>query len=88
MGIRTLTEKEEWVLRLLHHDFGWMTPEDAARTMGTTEDDVLDTIEMAEHKVPQMFPILEQSQRECVELSRRGTVRYTPALDCSIKEVF
>ena len=60
---RNLTEQEEQVIRLVHHDFGGLTIDEAAEKMGIRSYTAYTLLASAEKKAPQLFPILTSQQQ-------------------------
>ncbi len=60
---RNLTEQEEQAIRLVHHDFGGLTIEEAATVMCLPCRFVKYLLESAQKKTPQLFPILNARQQ-------------------------
>lgn len=63
MKKRVLTHFEEQIIRLVHHDFGGMSIEDAAIKIEVTQTVIRRTLNRLRHKVPQLFPILTPQHR-------------------------
>ena len=59
---RLITERQEQVLKLCHHDFRGMTQEEAAKIMGITRRAVCFLLERVKKVLPQYFPILTKHE--------------------------
>lgn len=66
--IRVITEKEEEVIRLCHHDFQGLTHAEAARKLNVSRQRVESLLKSAKRKAPQMFPILSPLQGQVYKL--------------------
>ncbi len=60
---RNLTPNEETAIRLVHHDHGGESVQDAAVYMGCTVKAVQRLLRNVERKTPQLFPILMPQHR-------------------------
>lgn len=65
---RILTQDEETVIRLVHHDFAGVSVEVAATQMGWTVRKTKGLLRSAERKAPTMFPIVTPRQRAIIEM--------------------
>ncbi len=61
---RLLTEYEEQVIRLVHHDHGGLTQREAAKHLNTSQGSVSRALARAKKVAPQLFPILSVRQAE------------------------
>lgn len=59
---RVISEHEERVYRLCHHEFGGMTVAEAAKKLGMGMTHVRAVLRRLKHKAPQLFPILTKKQ--------------------------
>ena len=59
---RNLTEFEEQVIRLIHHDFEGLTQRETAERLGTSQGSVSRALARIKKKAPQLFPILTTRQ--------------------------
>jgi len=59
---RTITQFEEQVLRLIHHDFEGRTQREAAKQLKCSQSQISDAVSRLKRKAPQMFPILTRQQ--------------------------
>lgn len=69
---RLITEKQEEILRLVHHDFAGQSQAEAADILGISQAAISDALARIEKVMPQMFPILTRIEAEryhlyCVE---------------------
>jgi len=69
---RALTQSEERVLRLCHHDMGGHSIKEAAAILHAGESCVETLLASAKKKAPQLFPILTQLQHTIIRLWRLG----------------
>lgn len=65
---RILTQDEETVIRLVHHDFAGVSVEVAATQMGCSVRKIKGLLRSAERKAPTMFPIITPRQRAIIEM--------------------
>ncbi len=66
---RIITEFEEQIIRLIHHDFGCLTQQEAAERLNVSQAQVSRAVSQLKVKAPQLFPILTQQQaviRDCI----------------------
>jgi DNA-binding CsgD family transcriptional regulator len=63
---RVISEIEEQILRLHHHDFAGLSIDDTAAKLGITVDEVKTHLRHIKKVAPQMFPILTQRQRAII----------------------
>ncbi len=63
MEKRNLTEFEEIVIRLCHHDFEGLELDIAAAKLCVGSDTVKEALKSAQKKAPQLFPILSKQQQ-------------------------
>lgn len=61
---RVITEFEELVLRMCHHQFDALSQAEAATKLVVSEATIYRTLQEIESKVPTMFPILTRKQYE------------------------
>lgn len=59
---RLITEQQEKVIRLCHHDFEGLTQSEAAERMGISQQAVSKLLAKVEKVAPQLFPILTKFQ--------------------------
>jgi len=59
---RTITQFEEAVLRLVHHDFKGGTQREAAIELNCSQSQISDAISRLKRKAPGFFPILTRNQ--------------------------
>ncbi len=59
---RVITETEERVFKLCHHDFEGLTRKEAAKQMGVSQSSISRTLARVKAKAPQLFPILNPRQ--------------------------
>lgn len=68
-GDRIVTQFEEQVIRLCHHDFSGLTQEEAAEQLQCSQGEISRAIGRLKLKAPQLFPILTEQQafiRDCI----------------------
>lgn len=65
---RLISEIEERILRLHHHDFGGYSLENTAAKMDMTVKEVKTHLKRIKRIAPQMFPILTQRQKAIITL--------------------
>lgn len=79
---RLITKKQEEVYRLCHHDFGGLTPEEAAERLGIHPRKVYELLARMKKIAPQLFPIIPRENAEawglwfegglhCLEIAER-----------------
>ena len=61
---RVITERQEEIFRLRHHDFGGMTTKQVAVILGITTHSVARHMWVMQKIAPQLFPILTQRQAD------------------------
>ncbi len=83
---RNLTPNEEQAIRLIHHDFGGVSIEDAAIYMDRTVRAVQRLLHSAEKKAPQMFPILTPEHRAILAMHDQDISREAMAVGLGITE--
>lgn len=69
MTKRIITEFEEQVIRLTHHNFVGLTQIEAAICLDVSQKKISETLSAVEVKCPQLFPILTKQQayiRDCI----------------------
>lgn len=69
MAERVMTEQEEKIYRLRHHDFGGLSTRETAGLLKITEANVQQVLRRLEMKCPQLFPILTKRQafiQDCI----------------------
>ena len=59
---RVITELEEKVIRLVHHDFKGLTQAEAAQRLDVSQSLISETLTRVKKKAPQLFPILTKQQ--------------------------
>lgn len=59
---RIITEFEEQVIRLVHHDHGGLTTKEAAKQLNVSKSSVQRALRTLKKKAPQLFPILNKRQ--------------------------
>ncbi len=69
---RLITEKQEQILRLVHHDFDGLTQAEAAEKLDISQSAISDALARIEKVMPRMFPLLTKLEAErhhlyCVE---------------------
>lgn len=69
---RVLTQPEERVIRLCHHDMGGHSIKEAASILHAGENCVETLLASAKKKAPQLFPILTRLQHTIIRLWRLG----------------
>jgi DNA-directed RNA polymerase specialized sigma24 family protein len=86
---RSLTQDEETAIRLCHHDFGGGSIEDAAVYMDRPVGEVKQLLRDAQHKTPQMFPILTPQHRAILTMYDQHISRkaIAAALGISFRQV-
>jgi len=62
MGKRLITEKQEQILRLVHHNFDGLSQAEAALQLGISQSAISDALARIEKVMPQYFPILTKSE--------------------------
>jgi DNA-directed RNA polymerase specialized sigma24 family protein len=66
MGLkRHITERQEQALRLVHHDFGGHSQQEAAEIMGVTLQAVCKLLKKVKKAMPHLFPILTKQEAKC-----------------------
>ena len=66
---RMISEFDEQVIRLIHHNFGGLTQQEAAKQLGVSQKKVSQAVSRLKRKVPQLFPLLTKEQkyvRDCI----------------------
>lgn len=66
--LRKISEQEERVYRLRHHDFGKLTTEETAKKMRISKSKVRRLLKILKAKAPQLFPILSPRQHHIYQL--------------------
>jgi DNA-binding NarL/FixJ family response regulator len=86
---RNLTEQEEAISRLVHHEFGGLSRKEAAARLGITRQALTYHLKQIKQKAPQLFPILTQEQWEIYKLFQDGLDRSDVAdrLCCTLKHL-
>lgn len=69
---RLITEKQEQILRLVHHDFEGLSQAEAAKKLNISQAAISDALVRIEKVMPQIFPILTKLEVEryhlyCIE---------------------
>ncbi len=59
---RYMTEQEEQIYRLVHHDFEGLTQVEAAERAGLTQSNISRILKKIEKEHPELFPILNSRQ--------------------------
>ena len=60
--MRTISERQEQILRAVHHDFKGLSQADAAKVLGISQQTVCKELALMKKLIPQMFPILTQME--------------------------
>lgn len=87
---RNLTEREEQVIRLVHHEFAGLDKKTAAVKMGITVSEIYSLLQKVRIKAPQLFPILTAEQFTVHKLITQGNLSYgevAERLGCDITRV-
>ena len=70
---RLITEFEEQVVRLCHHDHQGFTQQEAAEKLRVSQACIAQTLSRIKRVVPQLFPIMTRHQAHVYELvTKRG----------------
>lgn len=67
-----LTQQEQNVIRLCHHEFKGLSRKRAAKELGITESRVGQLLRSTKRKTPQLFPILTYDQNKIYRLVNQG----------------
>ena len=62
---RLITEKQERILKLVHHEFDGLSQTEAAKKLGVSQSTISDTLKQIEKVMPQYFPILTKLEAKC-----------------------
>ena len=62
---RLITERQEQILRLVHHDFDGLSQTEAAKKLGISQSVISDALKRVEEVFPHFFPILTKSEAKC-----------------------
>ncbi|KKN53846.1 hypothetical protein LCGC14_0598050 [marine sediment metagenome] len=65
---RLITERQEQIYRMRHHDFGGMSTKEVAAELGIIIQAVNEHMHKMRKKAPQLFPILTKRQAEILNL--------------------
>lgn len=73
---RLITERQEQIYRLRHHDFGGMTAKQVANMLSVTVQYVNRDMKKMKKIVPQLFPILTKRQMDVYVLREKMGMTY------------
>ena len=68
MGKRLITERQEQILRLVHHDFDGLSQTEAAKKLGVSQSVISDVLKRVEEVLPHFFPILTKLEARIYHL--------------------
>ena len=86
MEKRILSHLEEKILRLVHHDFGGFSIEEAAKKMGCSPETIETMLKQIERKCPQLFPILTPQHRAILLMYDKHMGRTSIAVALGVTE--
>ena len=86
MEKRILSQLEEKIIRLVHHDFEGLSIDEAAEYMELTPDEVKQKLKEIEKLAPQLFPILNPQHRAILLMYDKHMSRTSIAVALGISE--
>lgn len=86
---RNLTEREEAIIRLVHHEFEGLSHEAAAARLGITRQGLEHHLQQIKKKAPSLFPILTKEQHIVYSFFQDGLDKFQIAqlLFCTTKTI-
>ena len=86
MEKRVITQFEEEVLRICHHDFGGLSIEEAAEKVECSPETIETALKQIEKIAPQLFPILTPQHRAILLMYDKHMSRASIAVALGISE--
>lgn len=86
MKKRNLTQLEEKIIRLVHHEFGGLSTAEAAEKMELSPDEIKLILKQVRRKAKQLFPILTPQHRAILMMYDKHMSRASIAVALGISE--
>ena len=83
---RILSQLEEKIIRLVHHDFDGLSVEEAAKKLGCPPESIMSALKQIEKLAPQLFPILTPQHRAILLMYDKHMSRASIAVALGISE--